>query len=259
MPGDRSNTATVIAISAIAYALADMVHEALGHGLLSLLVPGVKAISISTVALNETGSSRIVAAAGMIANIITGGLSLWLFAKRRQVTNGSYFLWLFAGVNLMDIGYLLYSGVLRYGDWYDVIAGLPLEPLWRVALIVAGIAGYIGVMRFLYAAMASQIRRSALDGRDVRRAVIISYFAGSALVLLGAAFNPIKQLIWLSGLAVGFVGTFGFFGVAGWIEHVGAEAAARPAVRFSAMWIIFGAVVAAAFVLILGPGVRLSS
>ena len=63
----------------------------------------------------------------MIANIITGGLSLWLFAKRRQVTNGSYFLWLFAGVNLMNIGYLLYSGVLRSGDWYDVIAGLPLS------------------------------------------------------------------------------------------------------------------------------------
>jgi len=44
-----------------------------------------------------------------------------------------------------------------------------------------------------------------------------------------------------------------------WIEHVKAEAATRPAVRFSAMWIIFGAIVAAAFVLILGPGVRLSS
>src|SRR5438093_8690248 len=92
MPDDRSSTATVIAISAIAYALADMVHEALGHGLLSLLVSGVKAISISTVALSETGSSRIVAAAGMIANIIVGSFSLWLFAKRRQVTNGSYFV-----------------------------------------------------------------------------------------------------------------------------------------------------------------------
>ena len=155
MPDARSSTTTVIAISAVAYALADMVHEALGHGLLSLLVPGVKLISISTVALSSTGSSRIVAAAGMIANIIAGSVSLWLFANRRQFTPGSYFLWLFAGVNLMNIGYLLYSGVLRSGDWSEVIAGVPMEPLWRVALIAAGIAGYIGVMRLLYAAMAS--------------------------------------------------------------------------------------------------------
>jgi hypothetical protein len=113
MAGDRPSITTVIAISAAAYALADMVHEALGHGLLSLLVPGVKAISISTVALPTTGSSRIVPAAGMIANIIAGIVSLWLFATRRQFTPGSYFLWLFAGVNLMNIGYLSYSGILR--------------------------------------------------------------------------------------------------------------------------------------------------
>src|SRR2546427_10935051 len=123
MPDARSSTTMVIAISAVAYALADMVHEALGHGLLSLLVPGVKVISISTVALSSTGSSRIVAAAGMIANIIAGSVSLSLFANRRQFTPGSYFLWLFAGVNLMNIGYLLYSGVLRSGDWSEVIAG----------------------------------------------------------------------------------------------------------------------------------------
>src|SRR5437762_591473 len=81
----------------------------------------------------------------MIANIIAGSVSLWLFANRRQFTPGSYFLWLFAGVNLMNIGYLLYSGVLGSGDWSQVVAGLPTEPLWRVALIAAGIAGYIGV------------------------------------------------------------------------------------------------------------------
>src|SRR5204863_9941982 len=39
--------------------------------------------------------------------------------------------------------------------------------------------------------------------------------------------------------------------VAGWIEHIGAGGTTRPAVRFSAMWIIFGAIIAAVFVLIL--------
>src|SRR5947209_665818 len=56
---------------------------------------------------------------------------------------------------------------------------------------MAGMAGYFGVMRLLSAAMASQVRRSTLDARDVRRVVLISYFTGSALILLGAAFNPV--------------------------------------------------------------------
>jgi hypothetical protein len=201
--------------------------------------------------------SRIVAAAGMIANIIAGCIALWLFAIRPKFTSGSYFLWLFAAVNLMNVGYLIYSGVLGSGDWSIVIAGLPMQPLLRTALVVVGFAGYIGVMRLLAATMASQIRRSSLDGRDVRRVIIVSYVAGSTLLVLGAAMNPMKGLILLSGVAVGFAGTFGLVPVAGWVEHARVEGA--PAVRFSASWVICGAVVALAFVLILGPGVQLSS
>ena len=257
MHADRSDLATVIAIAAIAYALADLVHEALGHGLVSFLVPGVKAISISTVALNESGESRIVSASGTIANIVAGSASLWVFAIRRKFTAGSYFLWVFAAVNLMNIGYLGYSGLLSSGDWYDVIAGLPMQPLWRAALIVAGMGGYVGVMRQLSATMASQISRSSLDGRDVRHVIVVSYVAGSFLILLGSTLNPIKQLILLSGLTVGFLSTVGLLPIAASLAQNTAGDTTRPAIRFSIPWMLCGAVVAAVFVLIFGPGVRL--
>ncbi len=186
-----------------------------------------------------------------------GGAALALFANRRQFTPGSYFLWLSAAVNLLNIGYLGYSGLLTTGDWYDVIAGFPMQPLWRAALIVVGCGGYVVVMRGLYATLAPQISRSSLDGPDVQRVIIVSYVSGSVLLLLGSALNPNKQLILLSGLTVGFMGTLGLLPVSAWLAKNIAGDTTRPAIRFSAAWMVSGALVAAVFVLILGPGVRL--
>ena len=63
---------TVATIAVVAFAFCDLVHEILGHGLAVLLVPGVQAISLSSVALQTTGQSRLVAAAGSLANIFIG-------------------------------------------------------------------------------------------------------------------------------------------------------------------------------------------
>jgi hypothetical protein len=256
MPADRSNAVTVIAIAAIAYALADLVHEGLGHGLVSVFVPGVKATFISTVQLREIGESRVVSASGTIANIVVGGASLRLFAVRRTSVS-SYCLWLFAAVNLMNVGYLAYSGLTNSGDWSDVIAGLPMHPLWRAVLIVAGCGGYAGAMRLLSATMTSQISRSSLDLHDIRRVIIVSYVSGSVLILLGSALNPDKQMILLSGLPEGFLSTIGLLPVAASLVDNTTGEVTRSAIGFSATWILCGAIVAAVFVLIFGPGVPL--
>ena len=68
----RSDLLTTIAIAIAAYALCDLVHEVGGHGSAALMVPGVRVISLSTVALQTTGISRIVAAAGSEANVLVG-------------------------------------------------------------------------------------------------------------------------------------------------------------------------------------------
>ena len=63
---------TVATIAVVVFAFCDLVHEILGHGLAVLLVPGVQAISLSSVALQTTGQSWLVAAAGSLANIFIG-------------------------------------------------------------------------------------------------------------------------------------------------------------------------------------------
>src|SRR5712691_11887772 len=98
----RSSLFTTVAVAITAYAFCDLVHEVAGHGIAALMVPGVRILSLSTVALQTTGNSRIVAAAGSIANVLVGAAALALFHRRARFSATGYFLWLFGSLNLMN-------------------------------------------------------------------------------------------------------------------------------------------------------------
>ncbi len=120
----RSSTPTIVAVAITAYALCDLVHEVAGHAFAALMVPGVRVVSLSTVALQTTGNSRIVASAGSIAQVLVGAVAFGLFHRLARFSATGYFLWLFGSVNLLNgSGYLFYSGVLGSGDWEVVIRG----------------------------------------------------------------------------------------------------------------------------------------
>jgi hypothetical protein len=71
------------------------VHEVAGHGLAAVVTPGVRFVSLSTVALQTTGDSRAVAARGSIANVIVGAAALGVFHRPARFSTGAYFVWLF--------------------------------------------------------------------------------------------------------------------------------------------------------------------
>src|SRR5512143_189518 len=109
--------ATIIGIGALAYALANVVHEGLGHGGACLLV-GARPTMFNAIFFNYDEATvgalarRIIAAAGSIANVLVG---LLLFGVLRSPARLSprwrYFLWIFGAVSLLTpFGYLLYSG-----------------------------------------------------------------------------------------------------------------------------------------------------
>jgi hypothetical protein len=138
---------TIAAIAVTAFALCDLVHEVIGHGLAVFLVPGVSAISLSSVALQTTGESRFVAAAGSLANIVIGSAALVHFHRQRRFSPNMCFLWLFAAVNLLNgSGYPLYSAILGSGDWAVVVKELEPELAWRIGLGVTGAAAYAGAV-----------------------------------------------------------------------------------------------------------------
>lgn len=255
----RTSLWTVIGIALVAYAACDMVHEVLGHGVACALA-GVKALSLSTVALQTGTSNRFVAAAGSIANVVAGLLALAVFRRGKPFGAMRYFLWLFAATNLLNgTGYLLFSGVLDFGDWAVVIAGLEPHWAWRAFLVVAGAALYVGTVKLIAARLVSSVREGEVDRLEMPGLIVPAYVAGGLLFVAGAALNPIgPSLILMSGVSSGFGAMAGLAIVPRLVQDgtVGSSSAGVP-LRFSPGWVIAGLLVGLVFVAVLGPGVRL--
>jgi hypothetical protein len=251
---------TIAAIAITAFALCDLVHEVVGHGIAVLLVPGVHAISLSSVALQTTGVSRLVAAAGSLANIFAGGVALALFHRQTRFTPSSYFLWLFGAVNLLNgSGYPLYSAILGSGDWEVVVRGLEPAIAWRIGLGVISAIAYVGAISFSATELARAVEADLVSSMEIPGLVFLAYVAGSTLLVAASAFNPIgPSLILLSGVSSGFAAMAGLTAVPKLVENrVGRREAGAGAVSFNASWVLAGSVVAILFTGVVGRGIPL--
>jgi hypothetical protein len=105
---ERPDFPTLVAIAIVAYALANVAHEGLGHGGACLAVGG-QARSLSAIHFDcaEEGLSpaaaRWLAAGGTLVNLLIGGLA-WLGLRTGEpsATPGRYLLWLLMAVNLLQ-------------------------------------------------------------------------------------------------------------------------------------------------------------
>ena len=113
---------TLVAIAIVAYALANVIHEGLGHGGTCVAVGG-RLTALSAVHAECAAEGRgllansLVTAAGTLANLLAGATA-WLLLRRQEarLTSRRYFLWLFMTLNLLQgTGYWLFSGVANIG------------------------------------------------------------------------------------------------------------------------------------------------
>src|SRR5881628_3042569 len=146
-PADSIDRITVVAIAVLAYTIANVVHEGLGHGGAALFL-GARPTMFNAIFFNydestvSTTAQRLIAAAGSVADVIFGWIALALLPRARSA-RWRYFLWLFAAVNLLAaFGYLLYSGIAGIGDWARVVEGWARPVLWRAALMLSGAVLY---------------------------------------------------------------------------------------------------------------------
>jgi len=256
--GSHVNPVTVVSIAVVACAAADMVHEALGHGVASWLASD-PILSISTVALQNAEPNRIVAACGTSANLIVGALSLSFLRRTPTFTPRICFLWLFGAFNLLNCGYLVFSALSGSGDWAAVIAGLEPAWLWRSVLGVAGSALYALAIRGTAGGLLPFVERGGVAFRDVRGLVVAAYVAGGALMTAASVLNPISPvLILTSGVGASFGLNLGLLFVPGIVaaRAHNRTGTGRP-MPFSPLWLCLALIVGAAFVAILGPGIRL--
>ena len=267
VPSPRHDLLTVAAMGLVAYALANPLHEGLGHGGACLLVGGKPLVLSSLHFDGDTkglprGANRLIAAGGTLVNLLVGGIALAALLRSRTLpARVRYFLWLFAFVNLFQgTGYFLFSGVAGIGDWASVIAGWPMPWLWRLVMAVTGGLAYFVIMLFAMRRLAPFVG-DPKPGR-YRRAValsIVPYLTGSALFIISGLFNPVGlMLVLVSAVAASLGGTCGFlWGPQFFRDPDFAPTSEEPIpIARSWGWIATAAIVAVVFVAVLGPGIR---
>src|SRR5262249_14817646 len=156
------------------------------------LTPGVRVLSLSSVALQTAGQSRFVSAAGSIANVIVGLAALLAARRLRGFGPTRYFLLLLGAVNLLNgTGYLLFSAVLGIGDWAAVILGLEPSVAWRIALGITGAATYVGSVLLV----AREFRGAGVSRAEAKQLIVPAYVSGGLLLVAASAMNPIDPAL----------------------------------------------------------------
>ena len=257
-----SDTLTITGIAIIAYILATVLHEGMGHGGACLLIGG-QPLVISTVHMECSADTRLVTAGGTLMNVIAGALAFALGrVTSRTHSSLKYFLWISMTVNLfIAAGYFAFSGIGGFGDWALFSQGLGPQWIWRVGMTIFGAAAYMLVAQF------SLLELRPLIGSDQKqrfvRAVQLSkmpYFAGGILACMAGSLNPQGLiLVVLSAAASTFGGTSGLLWMMDWLKGgripLGSEPEPVP-IRRSWPWIATAIALGLAFILVLGPGVH---
>jgi hypothetical protein len=257
---------TLAALGVIAFALADVSHEALGHGLATLIVGG-KVDLLTTCFLNSSGHySKWIPAAGGLMNLAVGLCSVAVLrCSSGWGARWRYFLVLVAAFNLFfAFGYPAYSGIARFGDWAAVISGCEPQWLWRTLLILVSVVGYYGSMRLLARPLAPFARpvavpaEKSLDKVRFRRLTGIPYIAAMIVASLAGALNPKGWQTMLTAGLPAAAAAFGLTQMDHFVDPVpdpGLSKAVEPLQR-NLFWILAAIAVLIFFVGVLGPGIR---
>lgn len=263
----RLDILTIASIAVVVYALANMIHEGIGHGLTCVLLGG-KPLVLSSVHFDgETGTlapwtNRMIAAGGSLANLAAAALALGTMARAGNASpRFRYALWLFFTVNtLQAFGYFFFSGVSGIGDWAAVIEGLPGHPAWRILLGAGGGALYYGAVLFALRRLDPFLGGgAAFRYRRGTTLALVPYLTGGALFLAAGLLNPVGMiLVFVSAMAASFGGTSGLaWGPQLLRGTTSPDPGSAPlGIARHRGWIIAAIVVGGVYVGVLGPGIR---
>jgi hypothetical protein len=248
-------------IGIVAYILANVVHEGLGHGG-ACLITGGRPLLVTTVSMDCSADNRLVIAGGSLMNAAAAGLFFLVGRNTRRTSpHLKYFAWLSMTVNLLDAaGYLAFSGIGGFGDWAMFIQGFSPQWAWRMGLSIAGVGAYVLCARWSLLELRPLVGGSAQRYIVARRLCIPPYLAGGIVQCVAGAFNPQGWfLVVMAAAAPAFGGKSALIWGPEWLRGssfpAGPDAAPVPIQRNWA-WILAGIVIGVCFIFVLGPGVH---
>lgn len=255
----RDDGVTVCAISLLAWMLAGMSHEGIGHALTALLT-GTPSGVLSTMAWSSATSTRLVAAGGTIVNLIEAAV-FWIIL--RSATKASprvrVFLFTVCTYNLLTgSGYFFFSGVSNFGDWAQVVAGLRPHWAWMLLLIVGGAAAYYASLRAMAAGLVRYVGIPREDKPRMKRLTWNLYFSALVLSVAAGLMNPLGiKLVVESAVAASAGGNAGLLWLRHYVPKGTQPARAEEGVRRSYGWIAVAGVIVLPYIFVLGRGVTL--
>jgi hypothetical protein len=261
-----SDYLTVIALSTLAYTIAVLLHEHLGHALACVSLGGhpseLGAYYVNCQYANMPDLSiRLVALAGPIVSLITGVIGLLVLDRIPQgFSHLRYWIWLFGTISLMTAtGYLLFSGITGLGDFGTSRDGTLYltqpEWLWRLASVVIGGAGYALVIYFSLRKMDKLIGGGGTE-RVARgqTLALTSYLTGAMMAVLIGLLNPQGIVIVLiSAVASTLGGTSGLVWMMQMLDRKKASSNSPLLLARNWFWICTGFIVTMLYAIIFGP------
>lgn len=256
---------TVIAIAVIAYAIANVSHELIGHCTMAVLVgTRCKVLSSTYIPLASeipTWKYNIIVPAGCAANFIAALVCLALLRTRQTAQpTVRYFLWLTMCVNLfLPSTYIAVAPIIKFGDSYILIHELPRQWFWRSVVALLGAVLWWFSFQLCRAELGKLIGVGGNAARSIAwKLVAPAYVAGGIITVASALFSQLEAK-WAQLQAAG-----GTFGLTIWLLLLPfvIPAPVKPLTHSfmltrSVRWIVAGVLSALIFVGVLGRGISL--
>lgn len=250
---DQHSKATIVSMAIISTGLAVLLHEGVGHGVVAWM-RGAVPTQLTSNHLSTLHEDRWVDAGGTLVNLAAGIVALLAAHAAGTHANHRYFCWLLAAHNLFPgAGYFMFSGIIGFGDWQEVIRGLPHQAAWRIGMTIFGVVLYMLVARLLAVAIRPFCPRRAMYNTVGR----LPYLAACFFSCAAGAFDPLGlNLFLVSTVPASFGGSSGML----WLDSLmpRAEPAQPLFVRRQPAWWIAAAVFAIVFIATVGRGINLS-
>lgn len=256
----KDDRLTVIAISALACILQDLLHEGLGHGVTAWL-SGAHRVTMSTVALQSDIETRWISANGTLVNLVSAAIFWFLLLNAQRYRPATrYFLVLVMAGNLFTgTGYFCFSGVFNFGDWAAVIRDLQPHWMWRLGLVVLGVASYYASM-LLAAAELKSFRCNVESPRRLRKLCWTPYFTDGILAGLAGLLNPAGLFYVVASALPSTLGAnAGLLSLPSILRSRNARKEEQVApIQRSVAWIATGTVASLLFIFLFGRGLTWS-
>jgi hypothetical protein len=250
MPEGHSKS-TIASMAVLASATATLLHEGIGHGVFAW-VRGDIPTELTSNHLTSLRPDRLVEAGGTLVNLIAGAIFLRLSQTSGSRANPRYFFWLLGALNLLPgAGYFMYSGISGFGDWQQVIRGLPHEGLVRVLMTILGAVLYVLFVRLLSRAIRPFCQHRGTYNMVGR----LPYFVACLFSCAAGALDPLGlKLFFLSTVAAAFGGSSGMLWADVFLPR--GQTDGTLLVRRAPVWWITATVVGVAYIVVIGRGIE---